>query len=192
MIRIELRLQGVTALLCHNVQLADPDNEWTKQIAQITAKRKKTPEDRLEIARLEWYGGLYIGTNGPEIPCGNIRKCLMRAATITRQGRQVQRAVLFAELSVPIIYDGPRDLDRLWPREAFRYRTVAGIGMQRIIRVRPRFFPWTVVAQAHLLGEVMAPDDLARVLELAGQAEGLGDNRVNGYGRFEGNVKVLG
>ncbi len=44
--RVSINLLGTTPLLVHNVQLADPDNTFTKEIAAITSKRKKTPEDR--------------------------------------------------------------------------------------------------------------------------------------------------
>jgi hypothetical protein len=57
------------------------------------------------------------------------------------------------------------------------------------MRVRPCFPRWALVADAILLESVMDVDDLRRVADLAGKAEGLGDNRINGYGRF--SVKVV-
>ena len=33
-------------------------------------------------------------------------------------------------------------------------------------------------------------DDLRRICDLAGTVEGIGDNRVNGYGRFTAQLKV--
>jgi hypothetical protein len=33
-------------------------------------------------------------------------------------------------------------------------------------------------------------DELNRIVELAGTIEGIGDNRVNGYGRFVGTIDV--
>ena len=186
---VRFELSGTSPLLCHNAQLADPDNKFVRQIAEITGKRKKTEEDRKEIARLEWFGGLYVQNgSGPVIPTGNVRKCLIEAGKVTKQGKQVSRAIAFADLHVPIAYEGPRDIEQLSKRDEFYNRTSVGIGARRTMRTRPCFPQWAVVADAILLEDVMDLSDLELVCERAGLAEGLGDNRVNGYGRFEGRV----
>lgn len=190
MSNIRIEVTGTTALLCHNIALADPDNTFTREIAAITGKRKKTEDDRRAIERLEWYGGLYIqeGFPGPVLPTGNIRKCLIQAAKISKQGLMVQRALHFSELYVPITHDGPTDIDELFANKAYHNRAAVGIGGKRTMRVRPQFPRWAVVADAMLLDDVMDVDDLRRVMERAGAAEGLGDGRALGFGRFEGKV----
>lgn len=190
--RVRLELTGKTKLLCHNVQLSDPDNRFAQEMAQIHSKRKKTDDDRRAIERLEWYGGLYIadGMDGPVIPTANIRRCLTETAKITRQGKQVERSVFFTDLFVPLVYDGPRDIDALFKRPEHHDRASVRVGTSRIMRVRPCFPRWALVAEAELLEDVMDLDDLARIVDRAGLAEGLGDNRRNGYGRFTGVVEV--
>lgn len=186
---IKLEMTGVTPLLCHNITLADPDNPIVQEIATYTAKRKKTEDDRRAIERLEWFGGLYVEDNRPVIPTGNIRKALIQAGKISKQGTHIARALNFTDLHVPIAYDGPKDLEALFVDKAFSNRAAVNIRGQRTMRVRPQFPTWALVANALLLEEVMDPEDLRRVAVRAGQAEGLGDNRINGYGRF--TVKVL-
>lgn len=190
MATVTIELTGTTPLLCHNIRLADPDDAVTRAIAEITAKRKKTEEDRKEIARLEWFGGLYAvdDISGPALPTGNLRKCLIQAAKLSRQGTAVQRALHFRELYVPLHHDGPRDIDALSRTPAFVNRASVGVGQNRVIRVRPQFPRWSIVASAELLDDVMDIADLRLIVERAGLVEGLGDNRVNGYGRFEGSV----
>jgi hypothetical protein len=187
---IKLEIIGVTPLLCHNISLADPDNPFVQEISTYTAKRKKTEDDRRAIERLEWFGGLYVEDGRPVIPTGNIRKSLVQAGKITKQGIQVVRSVNFTDLHVPIAYDGPKDLEALFADKTFQNRAAVGISGKRTMRVRPQFTNWALVANAFLLEEVMDLDDLVRIANRAGQAEGLGDNRVNGYGRF--TVKVIG
>lgn len=188
--RIQIELTGVSPLLMHNIHLADPDNEFVKQIAEITAKRKKTEDDRRAIERLEWFGGLYTQDGvGVVMPTRSIRKCLIEAAKISKQGKQLGRAVAFTDLNVPLTYDGPDDLEKLFAADGSQNRAMVGIAQRRIVRVRPQFTTWAIVAEAHLLTEVMDADDLFRIVQLAGVTEGLGDNRVNGYGRFTGEVK---
>lgn len=189
--RITLEMTGTTALLCHNVQLADPDNEFVREMKVLTAKKtNKTEDDRRAIERLEWYGGLYAvdGINGPVLPTANLRKCLNDAAKMTRQGKEVERSLLFLDLYVPIIYDGPRDVDELFARPEYHNRASVRVSTSRVMRVRPCFPHWAIVANAELLEDVMDPTDLGRILERAGLVEGLGDNRRNGYGRFVGKA----
>jgi hypothetical protein len=187
-VNVTIELTGTTPLLCHSIALADPDNPIVQEIATYTAKRKKTEDDRRAIERLEWFGGLYIEDGRPVIPTGNIRKSFVQAGKISKQGTQVVRALNFTALHIPIAYDGPADLEQLYADKAFSNRAAVGIMGKRTMRVRPQFGKWAVVADALLLEEVMDVDDLARIAERAGQAEGLGDNRVNGYGRFTARV----
>lgn len=186
--QVKLQIVGSTPLLMHNIQLADPDNDWAKEIAVYTAKRKKTEDDRREIERLEWFGGLYVEDGRIVMPTGNIRKSFVQAGKISKQGTQVSRALQFADLNVPLAYDGPADLEALYADKAYSNRAAVGISGKRTMRVRPQFVNWAIAAEAELLEEVMDPGDLSRVADRAGKAEGLGDNRVNGYGRFSVEV----
>jgi hypothetical protein len=186
---IRLELTGTSALLMHNINLADPDNEFTREIKTYTDKRKKTEDDRRAIERLEWFGGLYTDNGSVVMPTGNIRKAFINAGKISKQGTQVTRALQFAELHVPLVYDGPDNLEVLSKDPAFSNRSAVGISGKRTMRVRPQFNTWAVVADAFLLEDVMDLNDLQIVAKRAGLAEGLGDNRVNGYGRFA--VKVV-
>lgn len=181
---IRLELTGTSPLLMHNINLADPDNEFTREIATYTAKRKKTEDDRRAIDRLEWFGGLYVANGQVIMPTGNIRKSFINAGKISKQGAQVTRALNFTDLHVEVIYAGPADLELLYKDSTFSNRSAVGIQGKRTMRVRPQFTQWAVVADALLLEDVMDIDDLRRVAKRAGLAEGLGDNRVNGYGRF--------
>lgn len=186
---IRIELTGTSPLLMHNISLADPDNQFTREIQTYTSKRKKTEDDRRAIERLEWFGGLYVDNGRIVMPTGNIRKSFINAGKISKQGTQVTRALNFGDLNVPLVYDGPSDLEVLFKDSTFHNRAAVGISGKRTMRVRPEFKTWAVVADALLLEDVMDLDDLQRVAGRAGLAEGLGDNRVNGYGRFA--VKVV-
>jgi len=186
---ITIRLTGTSALLCHNISLADPDNEFAAEIATYTAKRKKTEEDRRAIEKLEWYGGLYLHDGRPVMPTSNVRKSFIDAGKITKQGTMVARALNFTGLSTPIIHNGPEDLEEMRAKPHHVNRAAVGVSGKRVMRVRPQFPVWGVEATAMLLEDVMDPDDLLRVAKRAGVATGLGDNRVNGFGRFQ--VEIL-
>jgi len=192
MARYQIRLTGRSPLLTHNPRLADPEDEITREIATITSKRKKTDDDRRAIGRLEWFGGLYLEGGLPVLPTANVRKCFIEAGKTKKLGKQLGRAVSFMDFTTPIVYEGPKDTDKLYGRADFKLRaTVVNNGKGRIVRVRPRFPSWEIVTDVELLEDLLNPGDLIEIATLAGLIEGLGDNRVNGYGRFTAEVTPL-
>lgn len=192
--KIILTLQGTSPLLMHNPQMVDPQFELNRQIKALTSKRKKTDEDLQQIEKLEWYGGLYTeGVNGEQVvvqPTSKVRKCLINTGKITKSGKMVERSISFSSLNVPLIYDGPRDIDELYAQKRFHSRLSVGISGKRVMRVRPQFFPWSLELHGLFIEDAgLNFDAFEQIVELAGLVEGIGDNRVNGYGRFIGKVR---
>lgn len=191
--RIQLTMQGTSPLVMHNVMLADPTNSVTKAIAAITDKGSRmSDDDRLEVARLEFHGGLYLGRGGPVIPSPNILRTIANAAKIRRLGKDVERAMIPTALEFPLIYKGPRDAAGLWANETFRYGAPVRIGRGVVSRMRPRFPDWQVVSEWELMTEILNLRDFGAIVEVAGIIEGMGDNRRNGYGRFSTEIAELG
>jgi hypothetical protein len=190
--RVDVQLKGTTPLLMHNSQLADPDNEWTKAIDRINAKAKNmTEDDRREKARLQWFGGLYVshnGTPGPVIPTANLRRCFQEAAKATKEGKTITRAVVPNDLEVPLLYDGPRDVQELFKLPHFVHTTMVGINRGKVQGTRPIFPHWEVRCRFELVTELLDFDGFVEIVRRAGITEGLGDNRINGFGRFEAKV----
>src|SRR5687768_10336249 len=113
---ITITLKGTSPLLMHNPRMVDPDFDLNRQIKALTGKRKKTDEDLRQIEKLEWYGGLYTASmngSGTVIvqPTAKVRKCLINTARISKMGKMVERAISFADLDVPLQYEGPKDVD---------------------------------------------------------------------------------
>jgi hypothetical protein len=185
-------MQGTSALVMHNVALADPTNAIVKAVSSITDKGSgMTDDDRLEVARLEFFGGLYLGRNGPVMPSRNILRTIANAAKARRLGKDVERAMIPTALDFTLIYKGPRDAEGLWKTETFRYGDMVRVGRGLVMRMRPRFPDWSVVSEWELLTDILNLRDFTAIVEAAGLIEGLGDNRRNGYGRFAGEVIEL-
>jgi len=191
--RVNVRLVGTTPLVVHNVQLADPDNDFAKAIAVINAKASNMTEvDRREKARLQWFGALYVSHNGhagPVMPTANIRRCFRQAGTATRQGKSIERAVIPLEVEVPLVYDGPREITELFKQPEYVWTTMVSINRGKVQSTRPIFHRWQVDCQLELVTELLDFDRFRAIVEQAGIVEGLGDGRVIGYGRFKSDVK---
>lgn len=191
--RLTINVTGTSPLLMHNPRMVDPNFELNREIKALTGKRKKTDSDLREIERLEWFGGLYEEGGVVVQPTSKLRKCLINAGKISKQGTAVTRALSFTQMFVPLIYDGPREITKIYDDERFHSRLAVGIGGKRVMRMRPKFNPWAMSTEAIFIEDAgLNLDEFSRIAELAGLAEGIGDNRVNGYGRFTIEIQPHG
>ncbi|MCU0806407.1 MAG: hypothetical protein MUC53_00190 [Candidatus Contendobacter sp.] len=190
--KISIEVTGTSPLLMHNPRMVDPDFELNREIKALTGKRKKTDADLKQIEKLEWYGGLYPENNIVVQPTSKLRKSLVNAAKISKQGKAIERALSFSSLNTPLIYDGPKEIDELFKDPRFHSRLSVGIGNKRVMRVRPSFFPWALKVTGLFIPDAgINFDELQRIVELAGLVEGIGDNRINGYGRYTAILRKI-
>lgn len=191
---ITIDITGTSPLLMHNPRMVDPDYPINRELSAITSKRKKTDADRARMELLEWHGGLYTeGTNPVRVvqPTSKVRKCLIEAGRISKQGKQVERAVSFSAVNVELRHDGPDDPDAIYADERFVSRLSVGVNGKRVMRTRPQFEEWGLTLEGLLIEDAgLNVDELERLIKLGGVAIGIGDNRVNGYGRFTGTLEV--
>jgi hypothetical protein len=189
-VKITIALTGTSPLLCHNPRMVDPNFELNRQIKAITNKRKKTDEDNAAIERLEWYGGLYEDAGVVVQPTSKVRKCIINSARVKKLGKTIERALSFSSMHVPLVYDGPRNIDELFADSRFHSRLSVGVGGKRIMRVRPQFYPWGLTVSGLFVDDAgINFDEFLEIVGMAGIIEGIGDNRVNGYGRFTAEVR---
>jgi len=182
---VNVHVRGISPLICHNGQLVDPLNEFVAAIKKLTAKgKKRTDEDIAEIARFEFMGGLYIGDDGgPCVPGECIESMLTQAARKTKQGKDATAGIL-SDGNWPIIYDGPREPEKLWANTGFRKVCAVRVGQSKVIRCRPMFRRWELAFQVGYMPDVLNGESLKDWLVTAGRLVGLGDWRPK-HGRFE-------
>lgn len=191
--KVRLTGTGTRPLLMHNVQLASPLNRYAKQLKALNSKRVKTDEDRLAIARVEWEGGLYwADAIGPYIPGANVFASLIGGARLIKAGRKVERGVDLAELELPLIYRGPRDIESLWGAGDSEYVDVRPVKVQtsRVDRCRPIFREWSFETELVIDPSVIEFDEFTTVCQNAGQFEGLGDYRRL-HGRYAVQIEQI-
>lgn len=193
---VRLHLEGATALLMHNIRLADPLDPHTVELARLTAKRKKTVEDIRDVSNAEFVGSLYHDhTIGPYVPAEWLRKAIIEGARLSRSGKQVERGLNFnpTEMEFPVLYRGHRDLASLVADESFHSRLAVGVMGKRVMRTRPKFTGWKLEASFDLYPDVLDPKDLGEYASTTGRLIGIGDGRSVGYGRFHvSDVEIVG
>lgn len=181
---------GGSPLVMHHERLADPLQEVVRAIAAITKKRNKTEADHLEIARLEFKGGMYTNGNGPCLPAWNILRCLQDGAKKHKRGVDVLRGVYPLTDHADLFYDGDdlRDPDEMWKAGKYSLRKTVGVQRSRTMRTRPIFSEWSAELGVEVDPIVWDLDTLAVCWHAAGVYAGLGEMRPV-HGRFKATLK---
>ena len=185
---MKIKLTGIRPIILHNGLLADPTNPIVLQQKAITAKKaKKTDADNLELARLEWFGGLYLSESGRIcIPCDNIERCIQQGGQKQRIGKDVQAGVFVQEPEIEI--DHPdiagKKIEKLYGDPRFTIRKGVKIQTSRIIRIRPMIpTGWTLTFTVEFDETLVNARNLEQAILDAGTYVGLGDWRPK-FGRF--------
>ena len=187
MSELRFKLTGVAPILLHSDRMSDPLDPMAKVFKKVSGKRNKTEEDHAEMARLEWYGSLYVENGRVVIPGENIEAMLVAAAKKNRAGKQAQVGLFCLENPI-LTYDGPADIDALWGDGRFLFRCGVRIGTSRVQRTRPRFDKWEVDVTVQFDPQEFNREDVIDLMIVAGQKIGLCDWRPK-FGRF--SVEVL-
>jgi hypothetical protein len=195
-------LNGTTDILLHNGQTADPRNQYAKAMKMISGKRKKTDADLDQLAKVEWFAGLYLG----KLPDGSVTTVLpshvlesafIAGAKKSKRGVQTKSG-LFVDSQAVLNFEGKPEgqldetalkdsLDALY--EAGQHHLTVGVKVStsKVMRTRPKFSGWSAECQIEFDDAVMTFADVQEVIEDAGRLVGVGDWRPK-FGRFASTV----
>jgi len=182
-------------LLCHNGQTADPRNTYAKAMKAVSSKRKKTDADYDEIARLEWLAGLYRFRDELVIPDYVLEAVFINGAKKSKRGPQAKCGMFFTE-HAPLEFPGkPTDinddtLSEMFASGEFTHTVGVKVGMAKVMRTRPMFRNWSLVATAQFDPDVLNLRDIEEIAIDAGKLVGLGDWRPK-HGRFTAGIQVV-
>lgn len=189
---IKFRLTGTCPLMVNNPQTVNPFNVWTKQIKAITDKRKKTDQDNTDLMRLKWMAALYHDEQlGPYLPAICVWRALLDAARISRAGKTIERGVQQVGDRLPILYNGPRDPEKMYESAIYVDIRDASPGGKRVTAVRPIFPQWAVETELMFDPNQASERDLTAFMELAGRVCGVGTYRRL-HGRFSVETLTVG
>lgn len=184
---VTIKFEGTTPLLQHNSQLADPLNEYVREIKVITAKRKKTDADYKATRDLELRGGVYWSDEfGVYVPCEWIEGTILGAAKLSKLGTTVTRGTQVVESILPLDYAGKqriKSLDDIASYPEFCFTKSVVISRKRVQRARPIFKNWSLEATIAFDPEVINRETLLEIVSVAGALIGIGDWRPK-FGKF--------
>lgn len=197
------RISGVTPILMHCGQTADPLNNFARSMKRLSGKRNKTDEDHEEMSRLEWWAGLYLN-EAPEIagsssvklapdsalvlPAHLLDSCIREGARKGKMGKQA---------SAGCIVDGDgcfqTDTDDIMAMSVsprYTHRAAVKVGTSKVMRTRPIFHDWQCTFSVSVDTSVIEVEQILMALDAAGKLVGVGDwrpgaPRGGSFGRFQ-------
>lgn len=184
---VEYHIKGLTQMVMHNGQLADPANRYSIAMKEITKKRNKTPDDFKALEDLEWEGSLYLDDElRVVVPGTSIVGAMCLAGKKSRDGERVRSAVI-SPGNWPLIYPGPKVLDKLKADPNYRMRSsvVVPATGNRVMRCRPVFREWSLKFRIGFRADLLSPKEIHDIIRTLGTDVGLSDDRKLMGGRFE-------
>lgn len=186
---IEMTIKGTAPLLMNSNQGVNPLNPITKKMKILTAKRKRTEEDDIEIMHLKWTLGLYwMDDIGVHVPSVNLEAMFRNAAKTVRKGTiaKQQSAITVKPDFIPLTYNAnPKTPEDLWNDPNARYSDVkvGKIKQASVILCRPRFDNWALTFRVSFDETKFEQQEVIDLFALAGREVGLCDYRGK-YGMF--------
>ena len=199
--QIKLQLVGETPILLHNDRLANPLDKYSRAISAKSGKRKKTIDDIMDLARIEWEGGLYMHDGEVVMPMKCISKCLERGATKQKNGTLWKTGCLVLDDYHPLKYSGSKikvkengevpnpELDPYF--EKHQFQAMVKVGQARLLRTRPMFENWGFSIKIGFDVNVIDIGSIVQLAKDAGRLVGLCDWRIEKggiFGRFSVEV----
>jgi copper chaperone CopZ len=183
--QLTVSIRGVSPLIMHNGQTADPLNKFSRAMKEISGKRKKTDEDYAEMSRIEWHAGLYVNAEQKLIlPAACLEASIYDGAKKSKLGKAFKSAVFIEHDSLLDIGKKYGKAEDLFADDQFKDIRGVRVNQARVMRTRPIFWQWGCEFIVTFDDEQVNLKDVERAIADAGSKSGVGDFRPR-YGRFE-------
>lgn len=188
---LKVTWKGISPLIMHSCQCVNPLHPISREMKKYTSKKKKTEEDLVKIADLEWEAGAYwIDGVGLYIPSENVEATLINGGKANRKGTDIQKYVNVADPIIPFFYGENLTKEELIKDYRYRDSRIMTVQRSRIVRTRPRFNQWYIVFNLLYNEEKIDLDTILDAMNYAGLYVGLCDSRPR-YGQFVATVEEL-
>jgi hypothetical protein len=186
--KMKATINGIAPLLLNNPQAVDPFNRYAKAMKAITAKRKKTEDDLLELRKIEVASKCYWDDDlGIYVPSrwidAALAKTSFKKAKIAKA--EIRAGVFVVEPKLKLTYDGIRSvktLDDIVGNERFHTLLLLPQGKVRIPKAAPIFHKWSFGFTVEFDDEIIDRATLSDLIAYSAKYGGFGDFRPS-YGR---------
>ena len=186
---IKIKITGTSPLLMHSDKLANPLNPATKAHKELTGKRKKTDDDHLAIAKSEFLAGFYYSKDaGIYIPGQNLDATFLAGAKLQKMGTLWKRGALVMTDRAKLIYEGPKEPEKLWEIPDFVDVRGVKVGTAKIMRYRPIFLDWSTSLEISFNPDVINLNEVKKAVSDSGALIGVCEYRPR-FGRFSVEIQ---
>ena len=192
--KLPVKLIGVSPILLHSGQTADPLNRFAKAMKVISSKRGKTDADFEELAKIEWFASLYTAkeSEGGHIvlPDFVVEATLNAGCRKSKLGKQAQ-AGLFVDGHSKLNFDGDNlSIDKLFERDENRHCAAVRIGQSKVMRTRFIAEQWSTDVMIVFNDTLLNKAQVEQAVFDAGEQCGICDWRPK-FGRFTAEIGKL-
>lgn len=186
--KIKFKIEGIQPLMLNNPQTVNPFNEYTIALKPLSAKRKKTEDDYMELYRLQFVSSLYIKGGVYIIPGDHFLRSICTAAKEQKLGKKFEQSLYVVD---DCVLDFPEK--NLTPDELYKERSHVDIrdtviqGRSRIPSCRAIFSKWNTTIEFWYDETQLDERDIVAIFDIAGRRYGVGTYRKC-YGRYETKI----
>jgi hypothetical protein len=185
---VNVKIKGIAPLLMNSARRVDKTDPLNVELAELLKIKEKdrTVTVQQRVDHLSFLLALYHNPEaGPYLPAANLFATIRNAFRAEKRGKEAEAALFIQPDCAPMLYDGPRDADKLFATPKFVDRRRVRQQRDSIMRVRPIFHEWACEFQIVYNPEVIDEKKTLRpAVDLAGAFKGLGDF-IPQFGRFE-------
>lgn len=186
---LEARFSGFSPLLQNNPRTVDPFDKYAVMKKPLSAKRKKTDEDILELRKIEIESKVFWDEGGVYVPTRWVMASLAKNAySIAKISKDKIRGAVFTTTSkAKLTYDGMEQVKEITDiSKNERFNTLLILPQQnvRLAKAFPIFHKWSFTVGLEYDDTVVDLSSLKSILTYAAKYNGFGDFRPS-YGRAE-------
>lgn len=188
---LRITWKGLTPLIMHSCQCANPLHPIAKEMKKYTSKRKKTDEDLIKISDLEWEAGAYWKEGlGLYIPAENVEATILNGAKANKKGKDFEKYCAVTDIYIPLDYGENLTKEELISNYKYRDTRMMTVMRSKIARTRPRFDRWKITFNLQYDESKIDLETITLAIENAGLYVGLCDSRPK-YGKFTAIIEEL-
>jgi hypothetical protein len=181
---MKVQITGTSPLMMHSDKFANPLLPETRAHKELTAKRKKTDDDHVAIARSEFLSSIYYSKDvGLYVPGANFDATFKAGAKLSKLGVAWTRGALVLTDRAKLMHGGPATPDALWEDSTYVDCRGVRVGTAKVMRYRPVFSRWACEVEIAFNPDVLNANEVRRTLSDAGALIGVCEYRPR-FGRF--------